>query len=679
MKPRQLLQLCGWCIARYFNRNVWHLNITRNEDRFVLVEFLVAFARHYYGILTPRGIEDQLYRSLMVCLRNRVNPPVFLTAMLVYCPKVTIDQIAMLSEHRQHSGVMGSGLYLSQDECWGMLQVLTEYQKQQSLLMNQGKEKVTENFMLPTTCLVLEGIYFHDANFLAHLLEKMPNLCHISLQHNGTQGVLRTLSQQCKHLKSLCFLEPSIEASIQEKDIFSVFFGISSTRLQCPGSILKKFTSDQDFRESCAFQFPNLRKLDIDELFFDEDIIHDIYTLTLLLQPKLKCFGKHTGLTKRILTNYKKIWSIMNNRPESEATVHLTEAKFVDSVSVITVNTSVELDYWKEVVPMFENLASVELQKSLWSEKEIAQFCSLFSSKVRAFSLGELPLSDMSCLSNMTHLRLTLSRHYSFDKMHLILDSCPNLKTLSIHPTFYHEESRRNRGGLDQLHLEQMMEEDLNIFERLMFAEVVVNVQPVLLDQERAMNHDNNVALFLGAEIPAPAGGEGALPNVRPAFMSRSASRKELVKHHNLTTLRIASLCEAEQKQSEDFLLGLFERLPNLRNLCLGVWMGSLSQRRQFLTCTANALVSVVTDKERKEPLLPHLRQLCCLPTGNEIQMCQSLASLVEALPSLQTLVLPVLDMYMLARTFKYFQHSSLDIQYKCATDQVFSYWGPEH
>lgn len=71
--------------------------------------------------------------------------------------------------------------------------------------------------------------------------------------------------------------------------------------------------------------------------------------------------------------------------------------------------------------------------------------------------------------------------------------------------------------------------------------------------------------------------------------------------------------------------------------------------------------------------------QICCLPTGNEMQMCQSLASLVEALPSLQTLVLPFLDMYMLARTFKYFQYSSLDIQYKCATDQVFSYWGPEH
>ena len=71
--------------------------------------------------------------------------------------------------------------------------------------------------------------------------------------------------------------------------------------------------------------------------------------------------------------------------------------------------------------------------------------------------------------------------------------------------------------------------------------------------------------------------------------------------------------------------------------------------------------------------------QLCCLPTGNETQMCQSLGSLVEVLPFLHTLVLPALDNCMLAPTLRYFQHSNLDIRYKCATDQVFSYWEPEH
>ncbi|MPC19195.1 hypothetical protein E2C01_012105 [Portunus trituberculatus] len=574
MKPRRLHQLCGWSIARYFNRNVWHLHMTRNEDRLVLVEFLVTFARHFYGILTHRGIEDQLYRSLMVCLRNRVNPPVFLTAMLVYCPKVTIDQIAVLCEHKNN--LLGSGVYLSEDECLGMLQVLAEYQKQQSVLMNQGKEKLVDSFMLPTTCLVLEGISFHDANYLSLLLEKMPNLSHISLQHNGTRGVLKTLSQHCKHLKSLCFLEPSIEASIKEKDMFSALFGIPSTNVPRPGNVVNKFE--------------------------------------------------------------------MNRR------------------------SRVDLDYWEEALPMFENLTTVELQKTRWNEKEIAKFCSLLSNKVRTFSLVEFPLSDMSCLINVTNLRLTLTRHYSFDKMHIILDGCPNLKTLSIHPTFYHEAARR-QVGQDQLQVEQMMEEDLNILERLMFADGEVDVQPVLLVQQRALNYGNN---------EVRAGGEEALPNVRPAFRLRGVSRKKK-KPHNLTTLRIASLCEAEQKQTEDFLREVLERLPNLRNLCLGMWMGSLSQRRQYLTCTANALVNVVADKERKELLLPHLTRLCCLPTGNEMEMCRSLASLVEVLPSLQTLVLPVLDMYMLSRTLKYFQHSSLDIQYKCATDQVFSYWGPEH
>ena len=380
------------------------------------------------------------------------------------------------------------------------------------------------------------------------------------LQYNGTPGVIKAmkaLSRHCNQLESLCFLEPGIEFSILELDIFPVFFGIpQSSELLDTRSLLKKFASDQDFSDNFVFPFPNLRKLDIDEVLFDEDMIHDIYTLTLLLQPKLMCFGKHTGLTKRILTSYKKIWSTMNNKAENEATLHLSEARFVDSVSVVPRDGSVELNYWEEVAPMFKNLVSVELQKSLWSEGEVAQFCSLFSKQVRKFSLGDLPLSDMSCLSNVTHLRLTLRRHYSFDKMHLILDSCPNLHTLSIHPTFYHEESRRNHGGLDQmLNLEQMMEEDLDIFERLMFAEAVeeaVNVQGMMLNHVGAA-HGHNVE-----EIHPLIADQAALPNVRPAFWSNRISKKELAKHHNLTTLRIASLCEAGQKQSEVRLLLIF-------------------------------------------------------------------------------------------------------------------------
>ncbi|KAG0713944.1 hypothetical protein GWK47_015085 [Chionoecetes opilio] len=435
MKPRELQQTCGWCIAQSFSKKLLHLKITQVYDRLSLVELLVSFARHYHVILTHWGIEDQLYRSLIACIRNRQNHAVFLTAMLVYCSKVTIDQIGMAVNECSQTHEVESGLCLSQDECWGMLQVLTEYQKQQSQYMNQGKEEGTKSFMLPTKCLVLEGIYFHDSNFVSHLLEKMPNLQRLSLE-----------------------------------------------------------------------------------------------------------------------------------------------------------------------------------------------------------------------VGNMTHLRLTLSGQHSFDKLHLILDSCPNLHTLSIHPTLYHEEARRHYER-EEFVVDQIVEENLDLFERLMFADVmreVVNVQPMMQNPE-----------------------EGS------RFWRMS--KKEPAKPHNLTTLRIASLCEAGQKQSEIFLRGVFERLPNLRNLCLGMWMGSLSQMRQFLTCTATALVSVVTDKELKEPLLPHLRQLCCLPTGDKTQMCQSLASLVEALPSLHTLVLPALDDGALAPTLRHFQHSSIDIQYKCATDHVFSYWEPVH
>lgn len=685
MRPRGLQDACGCCIARNFSKRLWALNITQSQDRVRLVKLLLAFGEQYRDVLVLWGLEQQLYRSLITCLRNRLNPPVFLTAMLVFCPKVTIDQIAMLTDRRHVFGT-GSGLYMSQGVCWGMLEVLNAYQAQQSLSTNQWKGGGCEHFTLPTTCLVLEGVYFAEPDFLKHLLQKMPSLRHISLQHNGTGSVMKTLSKHCKLLESLCFLEPSIEVSILEKDIFSIFFGIpASESLQDSESILKKFTSDKQFRESFEFQFPNLRKLDIDELFFDEEMVHSIYTITLILQPKLMCFGKHIGLTKWFIRNYKKIWSTVNDRPECEATLQLSEARFVDSVSVAAPDATTELDYWEKVAPVFENLVSVELQKSRWSEDEIAKFCDFFSKQVKTFSLGELPLSNMSCLSNMTHLRLTLSMavriHYSFDKVHLILDTCPSLRTLSIHQTLYHDGVRRNNLLLDQPNFfDHMIEdEDLDVLERLMLDELMgeaVNLEAMVMNLEGVELHHNENRFPWGApEIPPPNVGREALEDVRSSPSSR-APRKGLRGHHNLRTLRIASLCEASRKQTEDFLRGVLERLQNLCHLCLGMWMGSPSQR---LTCTANAFVSVVTDKSLREPLLPHLTRLCCLPSGTEKQMCQSLAALVEELPALDTLVLPALDNFMLAPTLRYFQHSSLDIQYKCATDQVFLHWEPEH
>ena len=54
----------------------------------------------------------------------------------------------------------------------------------------------------------------------------------------------------------------------------------------------------------------------------------------------------------------------------------------------------------------------------------------------------------------------------------------------------------------------------------------------------------------------------------------------------------------------------LLARLPNLRNLCLGMWMGALSMHRQRLTCTGNALVSVMVARGESQPLLRELEQV---------------------------------------------------------------------
>lgn len=372
---------------------------------------------------------------------------------------------------------------------------------------------------------------------------------------------MKTLSKHCKLLESLCFLEPSLDAPSIEKDVLTTFFGMPpSTKLECSGSLAKKFASDKHFRESFEFQFPNLRKLDIDELVLDEDMIHDIYILTLLLQPRLMCFGKHTGFSNRLITNYKETWSSVYNRPESEATLQLAKARFVDTMYALPGDSTIELNYWKEVAPMFENLVSIELHKQLWSENEVAEFIQLFNNHVRTFSLSELPLSNMSCLSNVTHLRLTLTlrRHYSFDKMHLILDSCPSLKTLSIHPPFHHKGARRNNRLPQQPQIfHQLMEgRDLDVYERLLFAEVMgeaVNLEAMVMNLEGLGNNPDEGQFPWGAAYnPLPNVDREAVPDVRPSsFESSRISKKKPVKHHNLTTLRIASLCEAGKEQSE--------------------------------------------------------------------------------------------------------------------------------
>lgn len=368
---------------------------------------------------------------------------------------------------------------------------------------------------------------------------------------------MKTLSSHCKLLESLCFLEMCTEHTILEQDIFEILFG-SAPPTDClgSGSLFEKFANDKHFRESLKFQFPKLRKLDIDDLFLDEDAIHDMYVLALLLQPNLVCFGKDTGIMKRTVTNYKKIWSAMHNRPDSEATLQLAEARFVATPSVRPGRGALELPYWEAAAPMFENLASVELQIPHWSEDEVAKFCHLFKKQVQTFSLCTLPLSDMSCLSSATHLRLTptLGSHYSFDKMHLILDSCPSLKTLSIHPTFYHEGAPRGDNRLqDPQHFFGHMidNEDLDIIERVMLAEVLGEAMALHLEGI-GIGLDPDEDRFLGILPPPPDAGGEAVPAVRaPSSESSRKSKKRLAEHHSLTTLRISSVCQASRQQSE--------------------------------------------------------------------------------------------------------------------------------
>lgn len=639
---------------------VWRLKILKQEDRIRLVGILTWFVEQYGGFLFSRVIQDHLYKNLISGLRCRRNPPVYLTSMLVLCTRVTIDQIAVIEDHRGlPPPVAGTGLDISYEECKAILEVLTDIQKQRTGLKNQEVGvKSEKTYTLPTKSLVLEGMYFHDPDFLSQLFRKMSNLQHIELQYNGTLSVLRALSKYCRDLESLCFLEPHMKVSVQEKDILPILFGIPPMPdILVPSGLLDKFVEERKFRETFKPQFPNLKKLDLDELYFEEEMLHDVYILALILHPKLSCFGKLTGLTRRIIRKYRQLWNVVNNG--SVCQISLTKAKFVDNMCDSPRDVETELKYLEEVVPMFWTLKSVELHKHYWKGKEVDKFCQIFANHVDALSLNDLPENEISCLSNITHLRLRFMRQYSFEQVHLILDNCFNLQTLSIHPVLLELSLPNHERGQELQHFRQMMDEDEEFPEDFIpLVEELIQEMPDL----PVIPEENNIHLRDIRGAPAP---------YRP-------QRKYKI-HHKLITLRIASMFEAAREPSEVFLRNLLERLPNLHNLCLGRWMGSLSQRRRYLTCTGNALVSVVTDQKRTKPLLTQLEQLCCLPSGTEQEMCLALARLTKTLPCLHTLVVPALDAFMLKPTLRYFQHTNINVQHKCATDQVFSQWEPEH
>lgn len=385
-------------------------------------------------------------------------------------------------------------------------------------------------------------------------------------QYNGTPSVLLALSVHCQQLESLCFLEPRMEVSVLEKDIWPILFGIPSpTDLRVTSGILTRFVQEEEFRDKFVLQFPNLKKLDLDELYFEEEVLHDVYILALVLQPKLSSFGKHTGLTRRILSKFRQLWNVKNNRSDSHIDIFLSKAKFVDSVCDVPNDAELELRYLEEIVPMFKTLKSVELQKSYWNEKEVARFCRIFADRVNAFSLSDLPASEISCLSSVTHLRLTFMRQYSFEQVHLILDNCPNLQTLSIHPVFQEHPHVGWEGGQPLHRFGQMMDEDRQILENLLIDELVEEMQELqmFLGEGREEAQGNVLA-----RPPNPHGAEGGGPAApvgpRPGALHDRITKPKFKIHQKLVTLRIASLFEATKEPSEVSLMINYEYISLL-------------------------------------------------------------------------------------------------------------------
>lgn len=351
--------------------------------------------------------------------------------------------------------------------------------------------------------------------------------------------MLKSLSRCCRQLESLCFLEPRKEIFLPEKDILPVLFGVTMEPSRTGSNdLFTKFAEERDFREKFEPQFPNLRKLDLDELYFEEEMLHTIYTLALLLQPKLVCFGKHTGLTRKLLLRYRRLWSIVQGSADNQVNLNLTSAKFVDSVHDTRGDAAAELAYLDDIVPMFKSLKSIELLKDYWKENDVVRFIKIFNSCVDTFSLNFIPVNNLTCLSNVTNVRATAER-YSFENIHSILDNCPNLRTLSIHTALCQvlppdQNSRRRDFG-------QVMEDEQRILENIMIGEIEALMPGMRALLEEVL--EGNLGGYLDDDDDL-----GARAN--PPSPSQMRKTKYKV-HQKLVTLRISSVFEASQEASE--------------------------------------------------------------------------------------------------------------------------------
>lgn len=85
--------------------------------------------------------------------------------------------------------VAGTGLDITSEECRAILDVLSDLRQgwngSKSLPFARQNG---ESYHLPTKTLVLEGVYFHDPDFLPLLFREMPDLRHIELQARKGRG-----------------------------------------------------------------------------------------------------------------------------------------------------------------------------------------------------------------------------------------------------------------------------------------------------------------------------------------------------------------------------------------------------------------------------------------------------------------------------------------------------------
>ena len=71
--------------------------------------------------------------------------------------------------------------------------------------------------------------------------------------------------------------------------------------------------------------------------------------------------------------------------------------------------------------------------------------------------------------------------------------------------------------------------------------------------------------------------------------------------------------------------------------------------------------------------------QVCCMPSGNPNESADILWNLSLLLPSLHSIVIPILDRKMMEPVLQKFNNTSILINHKCNTDSVFSTWEPYH